>query len=53
MFGHDSDRDPVGEEMSPSARVWSEYVEAASEYDTRAVDDWNSSVDVILIFVSD
>ena len=31
--------------------VWKEYVEKASVFDERMVDEWNKTVDVLLVFV--
>ena len=41
----------LGDEMEPGAPVWVTYVEAAKEYDDKKVDEWNKSLDVLLIFV--
>ncbi|QRV94419.1 hypothetical protein RhiJN_22437 [Ceratobasidium sp. AG-Ba] len=44
--------DPPGEEMSKNARVWKTYVREADRWDKEMVDGRNSSLDVLLIFVS-
>ncbi|QRV79815.1 transmembrane protein [Ceratobasidium sp. AG-Ba] len=44
--------DPPGEEMTKSARVWKTYVREADRWDKEMVDGRNSSLDVLLIFVS-
>ena len=32
--------------------VWKEYVDKANAFDERMVDEWNKTVDVLLVFVS-
>ncbi|QRV89309.1 activating signal cointegrator 1 complex subunit 3 [Ceratobasidium sp. AG-Ba] len=44
--------DPPGEEMTKSARVWKTYVQEADQLDKEMVEGRNSSLDVLLIFVS-
>ncbi|QRV94446.1 phenylalanine-tRNA ligase beta subunit [Ceratobasidium sp. AG-Ba] len=44
--------DPPGEEMTKSARVWKTYMREADRWDKEMVDGRNSSLDVLLIFVS-
>ena len=44
--------DEYGKEMGSNARVWREYVEVATLHDDKNIERWNTSTDVILIFVS-
>ena len=41
------------DELQEDDPVWKEYVEVAAAFDTRMVDEWNKTLDVILVFVSD
>jgi hypothetical protein len=41
----------LGEELAPDSSVWSTYMAAAGADDKGMVDDWNKSLDVLLIFV--
>ena len=43
--------DPLGHEMEADARVWQVYRDAATKADNALLEDWNSTLDILLIFV--
>ena len=43
--------DKFGEEFEPNARVWKVYRDEALEYDNAQLDEWNKTLDILLIFV--
>ena len=45
--------DEYMEELGENARVWKVYNDEADRMDTEAVDKWQSTLDTLLIFVSD
>ncbi|KAG7453222.1 uncharacterized protein BT62DRAFT_878890, partial [Guyanagaster necrorhizus] len=44
--------DPYGQEMSDNARIWSIYLDEATEFDTNMLAEWGDAIDVLLIFLS-
>jgi Family of unknown function (DUF6535) len=41
----------MGEELAPDSSVWPAYLSTAAAHDRELVDEWNKSLDVLLIFV--
>ncbi|CAE6420771.1 unnamed protein product [Rhizoctonia solani] len=46
------ERDEYGAEMDPNARVWRVYVDETDKADKELVDEWNSAIDVMLVFAA-
>ena len=44
--------DAFGDEMADSARVWKVYRKEANVHDAALLDGWSSTLDILLIFVS-
>jgi hypothetical protein len=43
---------PFQSKVDKNHPVWKDYVRAAAACDTTMVDDWNKTLDVVLVFVS-
>lgn len=51
-FSDDPSAPPsLGKEMDPDSEIWPTYATVAAKYDLDLTDDWNKSLDVLLIFV--
>ncbi|SJL12544.1 uncharacterized protein ARMOST_15972 [Armillaria ostoyae] len=42
--------DPYGQEMSGNARIWSIYLDEATDFDANMLAEWRDTIDVLLVF---
>ena len=43
--------DILKDKVEKNDSVWKDYVDKAADFDVRMVDEWNKTVDVLLVFV--